>query len=88
MSDDKLHDQIVAGDKAAVLLGSAEFTGAVDVIKAAFYDTWRACKDRDERDRIWVSLGLLDQLLGVLQNTVNNGKLAKFELDRLIKGHE
>lgn len=85
MSDDKLQDQIAAGRQATDFLASQTFQGAVASVRTSLMSTWRISKDRDDRDRIWHLVSLLDHLVGALQSAANSGRLAQYELDQLLK---
>src|SRR5215212_9294747 len=94
MSEDKIpetaHDKtqvaINRGLRAAQLLESEAFKDATDTLAEQLMDRWRASTDQIERERIWLSVNLLDQIKGKLAIVANNGKLARKELDKLTTG--
>lgn len=49
-------------------------------------DRWKISTDQIERERIWLSVNLLEQIKAKLQTTATNGKLAKKEIDELVGG--
>ena len=85
-AQDKTQAAINRGLRAAQLLDSAAFKDATDALAEQLMDRWRASTDQTERERIWLSVNLLDQIKGKLAIVANNGKLARKELDELTTG--
>lgn len=48
---------------------------------------WELSKVPDERERIWVSVNLMEQIKSALVNYAVNGSLSKRQLDELATGH-
>jgi hypothetical protein len=85
-TQDKTQATINRGIRAAQLLESEAFKDATDALGEQLMDRWRVSTDQTERERIWLSVSLLDQIKGKLVIVANNGKLARKELDELTTG--
>jgi hypothetical protein len=85
-SRDKTQAAINRGLRAAQLLESEAFKDATGALAEQLMDRWRVSTDQTERERIWLSVNLLDQIKGKLAIVANNGKLARKELDELTTG--
>jgi len=85
-AQDKTQAAINRGLRAAQLLESEAFKDATDALSEQLLDRWRISTDQTERERIWLSVNLLDQIKGKLAIVANNGKLARKELDELTTG--
>ncbi len=85
-TDDRAQLAITRGIRAAQLLESEAFKDATSALAEQLMDRWRVSTDSNERERIWLSVNLLDQIKGKLAIVANNGKLAKKELDELASG--
>jgi hypothetical protein len=86
ITQDKTQAAINRGLRAAQLLESQAFKDATDTLAEQLMDRWRISIDQNERERIWLSVNLLDQIKGKLAIVANNGKLARKELDELTAG--
>lgn len=84
--EDKVQATINRGLRAAQLLESEAFRDATSALAEQLMDRWRVSVDPNERERIWLSVSLLDQIKAKLAIVANNGKLAKKELDELTTG--
>ena len=74
------------GLRAAQLLENEAFKEATGALAEQLMDRWRVSSDPNERERIWLSVSLLDQIKTKLAIVANNGKLAKRELDEISAG--
>jgi hypothetical protein len=83
---DKTQAAINRGLRAMQLLESEAFKDATGALAEQLMDRWRVSTDQTERERIWLSVNLLDQIKGKLAIVANNGKLARKELDELTNG--
>jgi hypothetical protein len=83
---DRTQAAINRGLRAAQLLESEAFKDATHALAEQLLDRWRISADQTERERIWLSVNLLDQINGKLAIVANNGKLARKELDELTTG--
>lgn len=87
MSDeDKIQERISAGARATALVQNDAFTEATTKLRQRLFELWESSKDPVERERIWLSVNILEQIKGVLRRTIDNGTLAQIELDELLKG--
>ena len=68
------------------MLENEAFKDATGALAEQLMDRWRVSNDAVERERIWLSVNLLDQIKAKLAIVANNGKLAKKELDELVTG--
>jgi hypothetical protein len=59
---------------------------AVESIKSSLHTRWVHCKDRDERDRIWASYNLVDQIALLVSNVAAGGEMAERELAQIVQG--
>lgn len=80
---DKLQKDISKAAKARALGEDEAFNGAVAQVREALMQNWVNCKDPEGRDRIWITVNLLEKLADALVATVNDGKLAQAQIDAL-----
>jgi len=85
-AQDRTQATINRGLRAAQLLENEAFKDATGALAEQLMDRWRVSNDAVERERIWLSVNLLDQIKAKLAIVANNGKLAKKELDELVTG--
>jgi len=74
---------IYRANRAKALLDDELFNDAIKQVRAALMDTWAICPKAEERDRIWISVNLLEQIKSALINTVGSGKVAQAEIDAI-----
>ena len=86
MSEDKALLQINRAQRASALLNDEAFSEAVEGIKRALIERWLISKDPIERERIWLSVNLTEQIKAALITTVNNGNVARRELEDMASG--
>lgn len=86
MNEDKTQETINRGLRAARLLDDEAFKDATQSLEQQLTDRWRISTDQTERERIWLSVNLLEQIKGKLVTVANNGKLANKELQELTTG--
>ena len=89
MDEDKLRKAIRAGNAAQSMIegGPLEpvaFKDAVEIFRKELMDRWAVSKSQDERERIWVSVNMLERVADILNIVAANGRVAKGDLDRLI----
>lgn len=68
------------------MLENEAFKDATSALAEQLMDRWRISSDLNERERIWLSVNLLDQIKAKLAIVINNGKLAKKEIDEITTG--
>jgi hypothetical protein len=86
MNEDRLAEQIGKAQRASALLNDEAFTGAIDGIKAQLIERWQIAKDANERERIWLTVNLVEQVKQALVTTIANGSLSRRELEDLASG--
>lgn len=69
--------------RAKALMDDEIFNDAIKQVREGLMETWTVCKEADQRDRIWISVNLLEQIKSALINMVSNGKVAQAELDAI-----
>lgn len=80
-----LEHDLERGARAARILADDIFTGAFDEVKKTIHDMWEACpvRDREGAHELRLMLKLLGDVRAVLEATIDDGKAAKAELERL-----
>ena len=78
MSDDKSQDMINKGRLAQSI--EEPFKSAAERVKTALQRRWLDSKDPTERDRIWITMHLADQLTAAIGNIIADGKMAEREI--------
>lgn len=74
---------VYRANRAKALLNDELFNDAIKQVKDGLMETWTVCTIAEQRDRIWISVNLLEQIKSALINTVSNGKVAQTELDAI-----
>lgn len=90
MDEDKLHKAIKLGNSAQGMLGGGKidplsFNDAIARAREELMDTWKKSKSADERDRIWVTVHLLERIPDFLNTVASNGRVAQGDIERLLK---
>ena len=83
--DDKRQAQINAGQQAARALADPAMTKAFADLDDELVKRWRTSRDRDERDRIWLSISMLGKLKDTLAATAANGRVTQRQLDEMLE---
>jgi len=86
MSDDKLHDALSRAAQARDLLSHELLTEAFKTLEASYSDAWRTSSvdQVDAREKLFLAINIVGKVRDHLSAVLNNGKLAKRELDDLI----
>lgn len=73
------------GQEAKDLLENPIFVEAFDVLEREYLKAWRQSKpaDEEERERLWLAVGILDEIKRHLRVVVENGAMAKRDIDKL-----
>lgn len=73
------------GAEAKALLESAALNSAFDALEAEYLKAWRDSKpaDQEERERLWLAVGILGEIKRHLRIVVDAGAVAKRDLDKL-----
>ena len=83
MNENKLHSDAYRGSRAKALLDDELLSEAFKAVHAGLIETWTECDKPEERERIWVAVGLLDKIKSALIVAVADGKVAQHQLDAM-----
>jgi hypothetical protein len=85
MTDDKLYRDIVRGARAKALIDDELLAEAFVRLDADYIAAWRTTpvRDTDARERIWQATQIVGKVRDHLSAVLNNGKLARRQLDEL-----
>ena len=88
MSDKDLEKRVVMSDRAAQVLQDPLITGAIDEMRQTAFDNWRTSsfKDTEEREELYKMVRAIDEFEAHFKRRVNDGKVAKSQLDQLTNG--
>lgn len=89
MNEDKLRKQANAGQKAQAMISGGPlepktYTEAVEKLRDQLMTAWKTSKSSEDRERIWVSVNLLEKLTDTLGLMASDGRVAQSDLDRLV----
>lgn len=73
------------GQEAKDLLENPILVEAFAVLENEYLKAWRQSKpaDQEERERLWLAVGLLEEIQRHLRIVVENGTMAKRDIDKL-----
>lgn len=85
MDEGKARQKINRSAKAEELLRNEILQDGFDYLESQFIGAWRnsSVADTESRERLYQLLQNLDALKGYFQSVVEDGKLAKMQLDQL-----
>ncbi len=85
MSEDKLGTAIYQAGHADALLKSELLNQTFDYLESEYVKAWRVmpAKDTDGREKLWLAVNVIGKVRDHLQKVLNDGKLAKADIDRL-----
>jgi hypothetical protein len=77
-------EEVERGEQAALLLHHPLMVEARTKIKTELMDAWQQspARDVDGRETLWLSVKLLEQVMGHLETVVQTGQLAAHDLSR------
>lgn len=77
-----LHEQVTRADEARTLLEHPLLAQAFQSMKDEVIEQWQKAPAHDVagREKLWLTLKLLDKLQGTLRQTVETGKVARKSL--------
>lgn len=83
--EDKLQTALQRGGQAEGLLKSELLNLTFDYLEAEYIKAWRImpAKDTDGREKLWLAVNVIGKVRDHLQTVLNNGKMAKADIDRL-----
>lgn len=90
MDEEKLRKSVKAGNAAQAMLSGGKldplpFNDAVASLRDELMKRWQSSKTSEERERIWISVNLLEKIPDTLTTIASNGRVAQQDLDRLLK---
>jgi hypothetical protein len=73
------------GQDAKDLLENPILVEAFDALEREYLKAWRQSKpaDDEERERLWLAVGILDEIKRHLRVVVENGMMAKRDIDKI-----
>jgi hypothetical protein len=85
MSERNPYQDAQRGREAEELLENPMLADAFDKIEASYMDEWRQSKlaDIEERERLWLAIQVLGEVKRHLRVVVENGVVAKRDIDRI-----
>lgn len=76
-------DTINRAIKARSVLENEGFTAAIAEVEKKYIKAWRDCPDPEERDRLWLALRLLPEIVAHLKAAEGSGKLEEAKVEKL-----
>lgn len=85
MSERNPYIEARKGQDAKELLEHPVLVEAFAVLEGEYLKAWRQSKpaDQEERERLWLAVGLLEEIQRHLRIVVENGTMAKRDIDKL-----
>lgn len=73
------------GQEAKDLLENPILVEAFAILEREYLKAWRQSKpaDQEERERLWLAVGILEELQRHLRVVVENGVMAKRDIDKI-----
>lgn len=86
MDDDKIARQIAEMGYAAALINNEFLWKQFDYLKQEYIAAWETmpARDTDGRERLWQAVQVVGKVRQHLTTVLNDGKIAKTDLDRLV----
>jgi hypothetical protein len=71
--------------QAEAALSSPAIAEAFEVLEAEYFEAWKASESNqsDARERLWMAATIIGKVRSHLKQAIDNGKIAKAELDAL-----
>jgi hypothetical protein len=84
---DKLFKAATKGDRAKQALDDPRFNEAVEALKAEYYSAWLSspADDVDGRERLRIAAVTVDKIKAHLIAMMNDGKIARVQIEQLRK---
>mgnify|MGYP003582611390 CR=1 FL=1 len=76
-----IEKRLYNADRAREVLDNESFQWAIEETKQEIVESWKNAGNPDDRERLWISLRLLNKLEASLKTRLETGKLARLELD-------
>lgn len=83
---DKLESKISRAARASALLNDGLLKEAFELLEKEYITAWKEAfgpRDTDARERMWHAIQVLGKVQGHLQKAINDGKIARAQLDEL-----
>jgi len=73
------------GQEAKDLLENPMLVEAFAILEREYLKAWRQSKpaDQEERERLWLAVGILEEIQRHLRVVVENGVMAKRDIDKI-----
>ena len=90
MDEAKLRKAAKSGDAAQAMISGGPlepftFKEATEAVREEIMKRWETSKSSEERERIWITIHVLDKIVDRLGIIASNGNVAKGDLDQLLK---
>ena len=87
MDEIKAQKAVARSAQAVSLMNSELLQEAFKVLEADYLEFWKASpvRDQDARERVWMAFQVIGKVKGHLQKVLDDGKLAKRDLDEFRK---
>ena len=85
MTERDLYGDQRRGAEARALLESPALEDAFKTLETEYLKAWRESKpaDQEERERLWLAVGILSEIKRHLRIVVDAGAMAKRDIDKL-----
>lgn len=85
MSDRNPHLDVQRALQAKELIENPILVEALDSMEREYLAAWRSSKlpDLEERERLWLALQVLEEVRKHLRVVIENGSIARREIDRI-----
>ncbi len=85
MNEDKIQRQITEMGHAAQLINNEFLWKQFDYLKEEYIKAWQVspARDADGRERLWQAVQVVGKVRDHLTTVLNDGKIAKTDLERL-----
>lgn len=85
MTERDLYGDSRRGAEARALLENPVLGDAFDALEAEYLKAWRESKpaDQEERERLWLAVGILNEIKRHLRIVIDAGAVAKRDLDKI-----
>lgn len=64
------------------------FKDAVEALRSELMKAWATSTSTENRERIWISVNLLERVADTLTLVASNGRVAESDLERLISSRK
>lgn len=82
---DKFQNAIMKGSRATERLNDPVFKEAIEALRSEYIKAWASSQSADVREGLWRRYTQIDEVCQHLTTLMNNGKLAKAQIEQLNK---